>query len=210
MRNIVATLVLLVCAQAGNHKDKCISAWRTEATTPGFRDRFERLNPNFDYSSSSLVHAVIMGIENETEGELGERKEAILYLLGKGANIDAHDDEERGQTALHAAARGCGLLEFLLEKKANMEEKDKYGLTPLLSAASAGIIANVETLLKAGANPLAVSNSGDSGLHLAAYGGGKNFDKVVAVFRRYGNDSAFTLKNKNGRTADFINSYENY
>jgi hypothetical protein len=64
------------------------------------------------------------------------RYEAILYLLGRGADIDAKDGTSEGKTALiHAVAHGhLGIVECLLKNGADFTAKTKNGENALDAA----------------------------------------------------------------------------
>ncbi|MDR2746626.1 MAG: ankyrin repeat domain-containing protein [Treponema sp.] len=73
-----------------------------------------------------------------------------------------------GRTPLHFAAREghLGLLNFFLDKRAQINIKDASGATALHEAARAGNIEAMELLLSRGADPDAQDAKGNSPLHL--------------------------------------------
>jgi ankyrin repeat protein len=73
-----------------------------------------------------------------------------------------------GRTPLHFAAREghLGLLDFFIDKRAQVNIKDASGATALHEAARAGNIEAMELLLSRGADPNAQDAKGNSALHL--------------------------------------------
>jgi ankyrin repeat protein len=73
-----------------------------------------------------------------------------------------------GRTPLHFAARDghLGLLDFFLDRKAQINIKDASGAAALHEAARAGNIAAMELLLSRGADPDTQDAKGNSALHL--------------------------------------------
>ncbi|TCW61989.1 ankyrin repeat domain-containing protein [Treponema sp. J25] len=73
-----------------------------------------------------------------------------------------------GSTPLHQAARAGhrGVIQYLLEKKADINAKDSAGSTALHDAARAGHLVIVKTLLEQGADPNARDAKGNTVLHL--------------------------------------------
>ena len=87
----------------------------------------------------------------------------IGTLISAGTHLDAQDDE--GSTPLHLAAAathgmGADVIGALVEAGANTEARDDQWRTPLHIAAERLLPANIEALLSAGADTLAVSDDG--------------------------------------------------
>lgn len=85
---------------------------------------------------------------SESSSQSAEDLEALTELIDQGANIRDRDD--RGETALHHAAR-CGRAEearFLLDKGADPNAKDLTGRTPLHAAVAADAYRVFQTLLR--------------------------------------------------------------
>jgi ankyrin repeat protein len=90
------------------------------------------------------------------------------YLLSlPGAADDVHAVNEKGQTPLHTAAAGAAdsVVQLLLQRSADANAEDLYGITPLMPASS---LAVVKLLLAAGADAAAVGSNGQSVLHCQA------------------------------------------
>lgn len=95
----------------------------------------------------------------------------MSYLLAKGANVNARDG--KGQTALQLAIN-FGFTEgvqLLVDRKADLNESNDAGETPLISAVHRRDLAMLRILLKAGADPDRADNSGRSARDYAALEG---------------------------------------
>jgi ankyrin repeat protein len=120
------------------------------------------------WKGSALIQALIAG-----------RQDIAQLLIRHGAQVNAAN--RQGETALHVACRRKDIpsITFLLENKANVDAKSSDGLTPLLDFTYDRVhpcnAATCETcdedieilnlLLKAGADPNAVSNSRRNVIH---------------------------------------------
>jgi ankyrin repeat protein len=91
------------------------------------------------------------------------RHEIVRLLLRKGAKPDAMDDE--GDTALHLTYSEDVAM-ALIDCGANIEARNKKGLTPLFTATEKGRHEIVRLLLRKGAKPDAMDDEGDTALHL--------------------------------------------
>jgi ankyrin repeat protein len=92
---------------------------------------------------------------------------SFLAPAVRGSNYNTRTAE--GLTPLHLAARegSVGLINFLIEKKADINSKEPSGATALHEAARAGKADALEALIAAGADVNALDARGDSALHLA-------------------------------------------
>ncbi|XP_065915159.1 transient receptor potential cation channel subfamily A member 1-like isoform X2 [Dysidea avara] len=97
-----------------------------------------------------------------------ENKAKIIeFLVSKGCDIDADDDDE--QTALHKAAMfGCSeAAKVLLENRGDVNRSDGNGNTPLhIAIISGGDVKVIETLITK-ADPSIKNNKGQNALHVA-------------------------------------------
>ncbi len=114
---------------------------------------------------------------------------ALEYLLDRGVNPCAIDNEERSQkqAALHYAASGGRTKEVdvLIEKGADVQALDAASWSPLHYAAAAGYCTISEALLKAGASVNSLNFGQEMPLHYAARGG---FAKLVDLLINKGAD----------------------
>lgn len=91
-----------------------------------------------------------------------QEKDWMLYLVSKGANVNARDFQ--GLTPLVVAANinyGEG-VDLLLARGARVDESSDTGETPLITAVHNRNIMMMRALLKAGADPDRADNSGRS------------------------------------------------
>jgi hypothetical protein len=125
-------------------------------------------------------------------------KEAVLYLLDKGADMNAYCKAVGHNSLEWAAAQDDHeLVKLLIEKGAdpNFRSDNAFlGRLPLMIAAQKGNLEIVKTLLAAGADPGAQDARGESALHLAR---SKNRTEVIAFLEKIdGADPALPLEPK--------------
>lgn len=86
----------------------------------------------------------------------------LRYLVVKGANVNLRD--ERGVSPLQLATNLGWLegVEFLVERKADLDGSNDAGETPLITAVHRRDTAMMQVLLKGGADPDRADNSGRS------------------------------------------------
>lgn len=96
------------------------------------------------------------------------RPELLAYLLEKGAPVDEGDGARDG-TALHWAAEGSCVkcIPVLLAAGADLERRNKMGLTALFVAAARGDSEMTAALLSYGANPFVKEAMGRSAINEA-------------------------------------------
>lgn len=115
---------------------------RTASTPPPF----EELEP---HRFTALHYAVYMF-----------RTNAVVWLLSKGAEVNARDLD--GVTPLHQAANLCNitLVQILLDHSANIHAVTVKNRTPLHWAAVGGDLNTIKLLLEHGADPSARDSAG--------------------------------------------------
>ncbi|MBN3562539.1 ankyrin repeat domain-containing protein [Aliamphritea spongicola] len=144
-------------------------------------DNVEMLEKFYDMSEEPEVadnygySGVLLTVADEATSE-----ERLAFLEDKG--FDLHITNDRGQTALHMLmanreeeAEG---YEALMSRGFDVNAKDNAGNTPLILALAFKEPAVIETLLDAGADPLAVNDKGITPL-LAALLRGEDFAPVI-------------------------------
>lgn len=96
--------------------------------------------------------------------------EAVKSFIAEGALLNENYARNR-MYPLTAAARGgqSAVLELLIDKGVDVNEKDSYGRTALMAAASAGQTEAVRTLLDRGAKIDAMDSAGNAALHHAVW-----------------------------------------
>lgn len=166
-------------------------------------------NPNeVDEKNQTLLHSAV---QNPYRDGLALTRLCIEI----GVPLDWRD--EYGRTATHLAINSgreswidCNVLVNLLKEGANVNVKDKHGLTALHYAAWALSIEAVKICLEYGANPLETTNAGDTILHLIVRSAMKDSDDDT-----FGDDEGMfiylkfclnlgvdvRIKNSKGRTA---------
>ena len=92
----------------------------------------------------------------------------IRLLLANGAKLDVPMSNDDTTRPLHrAAARRLDILRLLLEAKASVTATNRFGHTPMFSAASANRPAAIRLLVAAGADVNVADVRGNTPLHLA-------------------------------------------
>ncbi|KAL4866147.1 hypothetical protein BDV12DRAFT_187657 [Aspergillus spectabilis] len=108
-----------------------------------------------------------------------KHRNIMKFLLGKGANIEARDDD--AQTALSWSARKGQVeaISLLLDKGANIESKDRFGQTPLSLAARRGHREAVRFLLERGAKIISKDRSGRTAQDWASQEDHEQVEKLI-------------------------------
>ncbi len=104
---------------------------------------------------------------------------AVRTLLAQHVPITTVDAE--GSTALHYAVRidSLEIADLLIDGGANVSAATRYNITPLSLACEKGDAPMIERLLKAGADPNATSEEGQTALMTAALAGRVDAVKVL-------------------------------
>uniref|UniRef100_A0A3Q3J6Y3 Death domain-containing protein n=1 Tax=Monopterus albus TaxID=43700 RepID=A0A3Q3J6Y3_MONAL len=91
-----------------------------------------------------------------------------MKTLGKGLNANAKNVHDR--TALHYAVAGknSGAVQFLLQRRVKVDQKDKYGVAPVHLAAWFGNVEIMKLLVQAGAESKVENEEGLNIMHCAA------------------------------------------
>lgn len=110
--------------------------------------------------------------------------EIFEMLLKAGADPLAAQ-EESGWNAMHFAAqeKQIEIVKRLSTYKQLIESRNKLEETPFLIAAKSGALEICETLLKAGADPLATKKDGINAIHLATMQGKTEVVKLLSPYR---------------------------
>jgi len=105
-------------------------------------------------------------------------------------------DQQELNAQLLKAGTNLELIKELLDKGANINNRDKDGMTALHNAAIEGHIEIVKYLLKRGANLEAANNVGMTALHLAVYN--RNIEVVRELIK---NGAKLNIRDNSGNTA---------
>jgi ankyrin repeat domain-containing protein 50 len=141
------------------------------------------MNSNLEYSTGVLERKGEDGCTAFVLAAMNGHIEVLKYLLSKGANAEAADNE--GNNSLHwSSFRGhVEVMRFLLrDAKIPFDCRNKKGETPVLFVAtnhwSKGDIVTI--LLENGADPMAVDKIGNTALHKAALKGNR---ELIMLFK---------------------------
>lgn len=115
---------------------------------------------------------------------LGE-KDAVEFLIEKGADLNALAKNETGFTPLTGAVsqNHTQIARLLMDHGADVNHKYEGGFTPIMHAAHAGNVELVTLLIDHGADPNAKNGEGKTALSFAQE---KNREKVVDLLRKHG------------------------
>ncbi|MBU0581296.1 MAG: ankyrin repeat domain-containing protein [Candidatus Margulisbacteria bacterium] len=154
-KNIAGETPLHIAAQNGNIKIM-ESLLKNGADINAKTNDF--IGEDADYYGYTPLHMAIVY----------DQKDAVLFLVEHGANIELTDAAK--QTPLLIAARkrnGKDILQILLNKGANLYVKDSFNNNILLIAAQEGYPENIKFLLDKGLPLEVTNNNGETALHLA-------------------------------------------
>ena len=152
---------------------------------------------NVNHAESSMGITVLIG------AALTKNSEIITILLENGADPNLQCCPGFGGGPLHAAFEEGSVeaVEALLDGGADVDIRDEFGETPLMSAIikgpSTSLAKTIDVLLDGGADPNIQDVNGNSALHHAAKLEGKA-DAVPILLK---NGASVVLQNNNGETA---------
>ncbi len=121
------------------------------------------------YSGRTLLHSAC--------GREG--LDVIEYLVSKGLDVNAQDDNGVTPLMIAADAGSSEKVQYLLSKGADPFAKNKSGETLLYYAAGGGLDWFVEDLIAAKIDPNASTQTGWTPLHSAASSGNKNVVEIL-------------------------------
>lgn len=129
---------------------------------------------NFSFVVALAIAGSAAAADSRLADAVRDRDSSTVSTLLSQRGIDVNGPELDGATALHWAAHfnDLTLVERLIKAGANVNAANRFGVTPLMLAASHGRGARVvEKLLAAGANPEAATREEENALLLAARSG---------------------------------------
>jgi hypothetical protein len=135
-------------------------------------------DPNSSYSEGMSALAIACQDDHE---------DVVRFLLAYGADVNAHGkDKADDRSALMAAASNGGhlaLVRLLVEKGANVNERDGLGWTALIWAAREGDVESVKYLLSKDADPNVKANDGKSAIELTEETDSTNRFEIVKILK---------------------------
>lgn len=110
------------------------------------------------------------------EEAIQEKEEAVQAFLEAHGFQGINTQSAFGEYPLHRAIREVGLAEptivyYLIESGAEVNQKERSGMTPLMAAAERGQYGIAKRLIENGANPFAWDNAGNDVSFWAETGG---------------------------------------
>lgn len=110
----------------------------------------------------------------------GGQLEVAKFLVGKGADINAGDNEDSRAIHLAGVSGSVELLGYLLGLGIEVDTRDENGMTALLFAGYRGQAEAVDYLISKGADVNVTTNGGGTMVHAASYAG--NVDMLERLF----------------------------
>jgi len=185
-------------------------------------------------AAGSNIHAVTSlgktALHLACESE-GPSTELVKLLLDKGLDINGNfktpssvEKFDWSPLAIACVHKNTEVAVLLMERGANIEEKDAGGDTPLLKASRYGAIKIIEELLKRNANVKAVDNEGNTALHNAFSGyatknllfpsfsdpySEEDFEKIMDLLLDYGAD-IYAENNEHKTVKDLIQDFKKF
>ncbi|XP_037536997.1 ankyrin repeat and death domain-containing protein 1B [Nematolebias whitei] len=142
--------------------------WMQKETVRGFADFI--LNKYSEQEADSSYDTKEMLLETEKQFMEAAKKNDVetMKYLGKSLNINARNLHHR--TALHFAVAGKNneAVQFLLQRRVKVDQKDKYGVAPIHLAAWFGSLEILKLLVQAGAEQKVENEEGLNIMHCAA------------------------------------------
>ncbi|XP_027134293.1 ankyrin repeat and death domain-containing protein 1A [Larimichthys crocea] len=128
------------------------------------------LNKNMDIDTDDSFDNKEMVLQTEKQFiEAAKRNDVeAMKTLGKGLNANAKNVHNR--TALHYAVAGKNIeaVQFLLQRRVRVDQKDKYGVAPIHLAAWFGSLDILKLLVQSGAEQKVENEEGLNIMHCAA------------------------------------------
>ncbi|XP_037834562.1 ankyrin repeat and death domain-containing protein 1A isoform X2 [Kryptolebias marmoratus] len=168
MERRVGALRTMIKERCPKKEDLDPQKWMRKETVRGFADFI--LNKHSEQEADSSYDNKEMLLETEKQFiEAAKRNDVeTMKYLGKSLNVNARNLHHR--TALHFAVAGKNkeAVQFLLQRRVKVDQKDKYGVAPLHLAAWFGSLEILKLLVQAGAEQKVENEEGLNIMHCAA------------------------------------------
>ncbi|XP_038560445.1 ankyrin repeat and death domain-containing protein 1B-like [Micropterus salmoides] len=141
--------------------------WMRQETVRGFTDFI--LNKDLDDTDNSFDNKeMLLEAEKQFMEAAKSNDVETMKTLGKGLNANAKNVHDR--TALHYAVAGKNkeAVQFLVQRRVKVDQKDKYGVAPIHLAAWFGSLEILKLLVQAGAEQKVENEEGLNIMHCAA------------------------------------------
>ncbi|XP_035515165.1 ankyrin repeat and death domain-containing protein 1B [Morone saxatilis] len=142
--------------------------WMRKETVRGFTDFILNKNSDKDTDNSFDNKEMLLDAEKQFIEAAKKNDVETMKTLGKGLNANAKNVHHR--TALHYAVAGKNTeaVQFLLQRRVKVDQKDKYGVAPIHLAAWFGSLEILKLLVRAGAEQKIENEEGLNIMHCAA------------------------------------------
>ncbi|CAJ1068896.1 ankyrin repeat and death domain-containing protein 1B [Xyrichtys novacula] len=142
--------------------------WMTQDSMRGFTDFILNKQSEKDADNSFDTKEMLLEAEKQFMDAAKKNDVETMKTLGKGLNANARNVHDR--TALHYAVAGRNkeAVQFLLQRRVKVDQKDKYGVAPIHLAAWFGSLEILKLLVQAGAEQKVENEEGLNILHCAA------------------------------------------
>ena len=135
------------------------------------------------------------------------KKEAVEYLLGKGADINANHTSDKGTPLLYAIQSGHSqTAELLINKRADVNKANNNNTTPLMAAVEANNITVCILLWKNKAGLQTKNNEDNTALDIAL---DKKYYRIIEFLSTPGNYEAVLKKEYWAELNDSLDFYSN-
>ncbi|KAK2837365.1 hypothetical protein Q5P01_014577 [Channa striata] len=142
--------------------------WMRQETVKGFADFILDRNSEKETDNSFDNKEMLLDAEKQFMEAAKRNDVETMKTLSKGLNANAKNVNHR--TALHYAVAGKNkeAVQFLLQRRVKVDQKDKYGVAPIHLAAWFGSLEILKLLVQAGAEQKVKNEEGLNIMHCAA------------------------------------------
>lgn len=168
-------------------KEGIQNSLRAQKTDSHRKKPFELLEKNDMTAFRNVVSSRSRARAKNSRGQtllyrasLGGNRQAVMFLLRRGAGINDRNDNDQ-RTPLHGAVEGrdIGTATLLIEKGADVNAKDTYGYYPLHVAVKNENIDMVKLIIAGGGEVNSKTLDGTTPLHIAAETGNRSILRLL-------------------------------